>query len=296
MLFLQFDLIVELSFILGAVCASAATYIVAEVASQRQDVSIQQYRNGQFMIHNVSANLNGDIKNIKSKLVLMENLQANIVKAYVDLTGMDEDDIVDMMDNETWLSAKDALDKGFITKIIDKNDNMPDNSAGLKNYYSNIPNELSFVSNQTSKKMNDEQLKLLNLPADATDEQITSALKTLTEKNQELENSAKQAHSDKIKVAVNNAIKDGRIKKEDAEKWTNLLNADYDAAIDVLNSVKSNERFKISDAINNHAIGDVQDWDYYINKNPEYLNSIQKSDWELFSQLYKNKYGEEPVK
>lgn len=284
----------NIEFELGAVCASAATYIVAEVASQKTNVSIKQHRNGQFMIHNVRAIFDGEVKQVESQLVLMKNLQENIVTAYVQLTGLTEDVIVEMMNNETWLSAQEALEKGFIHGIINDNASMPENVSRMTEYYNRIPSLITNqLVNKISKEMTEEQLALLGLPSDASDEQITKAIKGLKEGKEKLEEDAKTAKAEKIKTIVENAIESKKIRESDSEKWIKLLNADYNTAIEALANIKAVN--KISDFTNKHdGAVDVKDWDYYIKKDPDFLNKIQKSNWELFSQLYEAKYGSKP--
>src|SRR5699024_7945922 len=42
----------------------------------------------------------------------------SIVTAYMDKTGMAQEDLLQMMKDETWLSASDAKEKGFVDEIM----------------------------------------------------------------------------------------------------------------------------------------------------------------------------------
>lgn len=73
--------------------------------------------NSQMMIHNPVGAMEGGADQIKSFGEALENIQANIVQAYVDKTGLPKERIQSMMDKESWLSAKQAVNLGFADEI-----------------------------------------------------------------------------------------------------------------------------------------------------------------------------------
>ena len=77
-------------------------------------------KNAFFMIHNawmVGAGNRNDFRAFADFLEPFDNILA---ETYVDFTGLDKKEIVDMMDNETWLSGEEAVSKGFADTLLDE--------------------------------------------------------------------------------------------------------------------------------------------------------------------------------
>ena len=71
------------------------------------------------MVHNVSSMAQGDYRDMEKESEILKKANETIANAYVSKTGMTIDDALKMMDNETWLSANDAVEKGLIDKIAE---------------------------------------------------------------------------------------------------------------------------------------------------------------------------------
>ena len=69
---------------------------------------------GLFMIHNVSCTSSGDYRDMDHTSDVLKAANKAVASAYRDKTGMTEKELLKMMDNETWLSADEAVEKGFI--------------------------------------------------------------------------------------------------------------------------------------------------------------------------------------
>ena len=69
---------------------------------------------GLFMIHNVSCSSSGDYRDMDHTSDVLKAAKKAVASAYRDKTGMTEKELLKMMDNETWLSADEAVEKGFI--------------------------------------------------------------------------------------------------------------------------------------------------------------------------------------
>lgn len=70
-----------------------------------------------LMIHNVSTVAGGDYHDMDKTSETLQQANRAMASAYVAKTGRTEADILDLMDKETWLTAKDAVDKGFVDKV-----------------------------------------------------------------------------------------------------------------------------------------------------------------------------------
>lgn len=73
--------------------------------------------NGIFMIHNVSAGAYGDSEDMRRMADITDKIQETIVAVYVAKTGMSRRKVMQMMDAETWLTASEAKDLGFVDEI-----------------------------------------------------------------------------------------------------------------------------------------------------------------------------------
>ncbi|TYR81110.1 Clp protease ClpP [Priestia megaterium] len=92
--------------------ASAASFI----AMSGSKVSISP--TAQIMIHNASKGHQGDHRSMQKASDMLRVIDNSIVNAYVIKTGKPEQELLDMMAEETWLGAKEALDNGFVDEIM----------------------------------------------------------------------------------------------------------------------------------------------------------------------------------
>lgn len=73
------------------------------------------------MVHNVSTCANGDYHDMDKTSETLQKANKAIAAAYTEKTGMSEAEALELMDRETWLPAKEAVEKGLIDKIADNN-------------------------------------------------------------------------------------------------------------------------------------------------------------------------------
>lgn len=91
--------------------ASAATI----VAMAGDKISIAP--TAQMMIHKASTQASGNADDLNHQAGVLNNIDKSIVNAYQLKTGMSPTDLLQLMSNETWLTAQDAVDKGFADEI-----------------------------------------------------------------------------------------------------------------------------------------------------------------------------------
>jgi len=95
--------------------ASAATYVA--IAAK----SVHIVEGGFFMIHNAWTLGYGNKHDFATLIDLLDKLDKSIINDYVKKTGATSDEIVEWMDAETWFTAKEALDHGFVDTVFDGN-------------------------------------------------------------------------------------------------------------------------------------------------------------------------------
>lgn len=96
---------------IDSLCASAATSIA--LACNEVEMSDGAF----FMIHNASGFAWGDKTEMRKTADMLEKIEGAIVNDYTAKTGKDTEQVVAWMDAETWFSASEALDNGFIDRV-----------------------------------------------------------------------------------------------------------------------------------------------------------------------------------
>jgi ATP-dependent Clp protease protease subunit len=96
---------------IDAICASIAT-VIACAADK-----VVMNSNAKFMIHRAWTVAMGNSVEFRSMAEILELMDADIASAYADKTDLPEDELLAMMEAETWMSAEKALELGFVDEI-----------------------------------------------------------------------------------------------------------------------------------------------------------------------------------
>lgn len=96
-----------------ALAASAASYIA--VAGQEK----QAYKNTMIMIHEPMVGVAGNQHELRGVADILTQLNENMIDMYADNTNVGKRDLKAMLKAETWMTAKQAKEKGFIDTIIE---------------------------------------------------------------------------------------------------------------------------------------------------------------------------------
>ena len=72
-----------------------------------------------IMIHNVSmSGASGDYHDMQKNAEILKQMNTALAAAFVEKSGRSMDDILRLMDRETWLTANQCLEYGFVDEII----------------------------------------------------------------------------------------------------------------------------------------------------------------------------------
>src|SRR5690625_4462525 len=74
-----------------------------------------------LMIHNTWVLAIGNRHDMAEAAELLEQFDMAMADVYSDRTGQDKNDIIRMMDKETWINASKAVEEGFATGYLDSN-------------------------------------------------------------------------------------------------------------------------------------------------------------------------------
>lgn len=72
----------------------------------------------QIMIHNASSRSSGDHRAMRHSADVLEGWNKSIANSYQLKTGMDQKALLDLMNKETWMGAKQAVELGFADSIL----------------------------------------------------------------------------------------------------------------------------------------------------------------------------------
>lgn len=92
--------------------AASAASVIAMAGDE-----INMSPTSQMMIHKASTVSWGNADDFTHDSKMLDVTDQSIVNAYEAKTGMDRNDILQLMSNETWMTAQDAVDKGFADNV-----------------------------------------------------------------------------------------------------------------------------------------------------------------------------------
>lgn len=115
-----------------SLAASAASFLV--LAGDE----VQAYSSSLFMIHNSWTVVAGNRFELQDMADFLGKIDTNMQDIYTSKTGLGKKEIAEMMKAETWFSAKEAKEKGFIDTIIDGKGAKAEFDMSIFNNYPNI--------------------------------------------------------------------------------------------------------------------------------------------------------------
>lgn len=73
-----------------------------------------------MMVHNPATSLwGGEAKDFREVADFLDKVRDSLLTVYADRTGLSADELIEMMDAETWMSAEEAVEKGFADEVED---------------------------------------------------------------------------------------------------------------------------------------------------------------------------------
>lgn len=120
----------------NTIISGIAASIASVMAVSGEKVSI--YDNSMLMIHKPTSLVMGDAVDLRKEADILDNIQENVLVPSYGRTALSGKQLRDMIDDETWINAKDAKKFNFVDNIIStKKDSQPENRVYSNNYYWN---------------------------------------------------------------------------------------------------------------------------------------------------------------
>jgi ATP-dependent Clp protease, protease subunit len=196
--------------------ASAATIIAA--AADR----VQITENSRYLVHNAHTFVEGNKEQIGSVYDQLESIDNQILGIYVKRTGKNSDLLANLMSEERWMTAQEALEWGFVDEIIEYKPKIQNNMA-----------EKTKVTNMTEEEK--EQM-------DALKAEIETLKAKLAEKDEEIENfkaEKEQKEDEEIDAEVTALIESGKFKADAKDSMIALAKTNRNAFKAVVSSVQT---------------------------------------------------------
>lgn len=243
--------------------ASAASYMILGA----DEINIS--KSAQIMIHKPSSFTDGDSLDHKRTLNLLNSTEESIANLYTAKTGISKDKIIQMMLEETWLTADKAKELGFVDNII--ND---DSIVDVKNIVASYNNEMKKLKAIKDVVDKGEEMeffeKLRNIlnnydsPEEETDGQ---------EEKNEVEDNKSEAEEEVTPEVVETTETEEEVDEETDEEYEKVL---HDAKEMIENLLKEKEA--------------LQNENEKLKKEKEAFNFVEKENKKLKKQV-KNSNG-----
>ncbi|WP_448529168.1 head maturation protease, ClpP-related [Raineya sp.] len=265
-----------------------------------------------LMLHN--PHNNNPEPDAKEKKVL-DTLKESLVKIYESRTKQDGNTIAEMMNQETWLSAQEALEKGFIDEIVSYPNKRAlqstEQNASAKDlylYFNTILNDepLNLKKMTDETKILDNFKSLLGLSSDASVKEAEETIKTLKAKavqnelllreienlraeNEEFKKNIEEAKKANANNLVEDALAKGKIRATQKEQFLKLALADFDLAKETINSLSGHPRFsEKTNTLDERAKWKLSD---YLKNDPDELERLKNEELSTYIALFKQEYG-----
>lgn len=219
----------------------------------------------------------------------LDNIK-DMLKRVLSRKGIDQKEISTMMEQETWFSAEEALEKKLCDGIVESN---------RKNELSGLTTDklMALINNEYQPNIDDmkEIAKALGLPDNATEQQII-------DKINELNNEQTRWRDQVINRMIASGEKSGIVTDKNKDRMMRLAKADFDLFCDMMESEATKatgkteppfvkiETVRLSQAIatlndGKPANKSAKTWAWYQQNDPAYLDRLEKENPEEFNRL-----------
>lgn len=151
----------EVTIEIHGLCASIASVIAMAGKCKMSPL-------GEIMIHNVSTQTSGDYRDMEHSVEVLKKTNKTIASAYTLKSGMTEEEAFELMDNETWLTADEALELGLVDEIMYSDEKVDKNMVNLlRNNATTFCNSIGKLDNKIFEKF-----KIYNLNQSINEDEV----------------------------------------------------------------------------------------------------------------------------
>ena len=132
---------------------------IASVIAMSGD-TIFMHKNSFLMIHNSWIMTVGNAKELRDTADLLDKTDEASNQAYLDRAlNISEKELKELLDAETWLTASEALEKGFIDEILEPNEIAASISDERYKLFKSVPSSITKQDNNVTKHLEEQKLR-----------------------------------------------------------------------------------------------------------------------------------------
>nr|DAX69706.1 MAG TPA: Putative ATP dependent Clp protease [Caudoviricetes sp.] len=229
---------------IDGLAASAATIITSACDT------VKMPKNALFMVHNPITFAYGNNQDMQKTLEMLNKVKNSIIETYLNKAKTDKETLSELMDNETWMSAEEAKEYGFIDEILDEN--VEKEVIENKLIINNMAFDISRFKNFKEKKIQEPRVINISVNSTGSPEEIADKFRNIlnSTENQKNEggNMTLEELKNKFPELYNQVFDEGKeagITKE-RERMREIDNLDVSNYSELVENAKYNEPVEAS--------------------------------------------------
>ena len=229
---------------IDGLAASAATIITSACDTVRMP------KNALFMVHNPITFAYGNNQDMQKTLEMLNKVKNSIIETYLNKAKTDKETLSELMDNETWMSAEEAKEYGFVDEILDES--VEKEVIENKLIINNMAFDISRFKNFKEKKNQDPRIINISVNSTGSPEEIADKFRDILNSTENQKNEGGNMTLEELKNKfpelynqVFNEGKEAGITKE-RERMREIDNLDVLNYSELVKNAKYNEPVEAS--------------------------------------------------
>lgn len=229
---------------IDGLAASAATIITSAC-----DI-VKMPKNALFMVHNPITFAYGNNQDMQKTLEMLNKVKNSIIETYLNKAKTDKETLSELMDNETWMSAEEAKEYGFIDEILDEN--VEKEVIENKLIINNMAFDISRFKNFKEKKIQEPRVINISVNSTGSPEEIADKFRDILNSTENQKNKGGNMTLEELKNKfpelynqIFNEGKEAGITKE-RERMREIDNLDVSNYSELVENAKYNEPVEAS--------------------------------------------------
>ena len=229
---------------IDGLAASAATIITSACDTVRMP------KNALFMVHNPITFAYGNNQDMQKTLEMLNKVKNSIIVTYLNKAKTDKETLSELMDNETWMSAEEAKEYGFVDEILDES--VEKEVIENKLIINNMAFDISRFKNFKEKKNQDPRIINISVNSTGSPEEIADKFRDILNSTENQKNEGGNMTLEELKNKfpelynqIFNEGKEAGITKE-RERMREIDNLDISNYSELVENAKYNEPVEAS--------------------------------------------------
>ena len=229
---------------IDGLAASAATIITSACDT------VKMPKNALFMVHNPITFAYGNNQDMQKTLEMLNKVKNSIIETYLNKAKTDKETLSELMDNETWMSAEEAKEYGFIDEILDEN--VEKEVIENKLIINNMAFDISRFKNFKEKKNREPRVINISVNSTGSPEEIADKFRDILNSTENQKNEGGNMTLEELKNKfpelynqIFNEGKEAGITKE-RERMREIDNLDVSNYSELVENAKYNEPVEAS--------------------------------------------------